>query len=151
MGMTILCNTAMTEWVSKKQATIESSVFGTEIIAMRYGIKKLRGLWYKLQMMGVPIDGLSLVYGDNMSIMKISQTPESQLKKKNNATCYHALHESVAVGESLCTHVCLEDNYADLMTKVLTGQKRQDLVRQIFYDAQNNRRPLFCYFAHHIK
>ena len=88
--------------------------------------------------MGVPVDGPSLVYGDNLSVIKNSQTPESQLKKKNNAICYHAVRESVAMGESLCAHVRSEDNYADLMTKVLTGQKRRDLVRRILYDVHDD-------------
>ncbi len=75
--MMIFCNTAMIQWVSNKQATIESSIFGAEFIAMKFGIEKLRGLRYKLRMMGVPIDGLSLIYGDNLSVIKNSQTPES--------------------------------------------------------------------------
>ena len=94
-GMMISCNTAMIEWVSKKQAMIKSSVFGAEFVAMKFGIEKLHGLRYKLHMMGVPIDGPSLVYGDNLSVIKNSQTPDSQLKKKNNAICYHAVHELV--------------------------------------------------------
>jgi hypothetical protein len=73
----IFCNTAMIKWVSKKQAMIESSVFGAKFVAMKFGIEKLRGLRYKLRMMGVPIDGPSLVYGDNLSVIKNSQTPES--------------------------------------------------------------------------
>jgi hypothetical protein len=28
-------------WVSKKQATIETSVFGAEFVAMKHGIEKL--------------------------------------------------------------------------------------------------------------
>ena len=90
---------------------------------MKYGIECLQGLWYKLWMMGGPVDGPSLVYGNNMSVIKNSQTPESQLKKKNNAICHHAVWESVAMGESLCAHIRSEDNYADILTKVLTGQK----------------------------
>ena len=137
-GMMIFCNTAMIEWTSKKQATIKSSDFGAKIVAVKFGIKKLRGLWYKLQMMGVPIDGPSLIYGNNLSVIKNSQTPESQLKKKKNAICYHAMCESVVMGESLCTHLHSEDNYADLITKVLTGQRRRDLVRPILYNIHND-------------
>ena len=62
------------------------------------------------------------------------QTMESQLKKKNNTICNHAVQESVAMGESLCAHVRSEDNYVDILTKVLTGQKQQDLVQWILYD-----------------
>ena len=89
----IFCNTAMMEWVSKEQATIESSIFGAEFVAMKFGIEKLHGLRYKLRMMGVPIDGPLLVYCDNLSVIKNSQTPKSQLKKKNNAICYNTVRE----------------------------------------------------------
>ena len=54
---------------SKKQATIESSVFGTEFVALKQGMETLQGLCYKLWMMGVEISGPSYIYGDNMSII----------------------------------------------------------------------------------
>ncbi len=38
-GFLIFCNMALIDWVSKKQATIETSVFGAEFIAMKHGIK----------------------------------------------------------------------------------------------------------------
>ena len=40
----ILCNMALIDWVSKKQATIETSVFGADFVAMMPGIEKLQGL-----------------------------------------------------------------------------------------------------------
>ena len=45
-GFLIFCNMALIDWVSKKQATIETSVFGAEFVAMKHGIEKLRGLCY---------------------------------------------------------------------------------------------------------
>jgi hypothetical protein len=45
------------DWVSKKQATIETSVFGAEFVAIKHGIEKLQGLRYKLCMMGIPLTG----------------------------------------------------------------------------------------------
>ncbi len=37
----LFCNMALIDWVSKKQATIETSVFGAEFVAMKHGIEKL--------------------------------------------------------------------------------------------------------------
>jgi hypothetical protein len=51
-------------WHSKKQATIETSVFGTEFVAMKQGMEALQGLYYKLRMMGVSVSGPSYIYGD---------------------------------------------------------------------------------------
>jgi hypothetical protein len=69
-------------WFSKRQPTVESSVFGAEFVAMKNGIETFRGLRYKLRMMGVALSGPTFVYGDNMSVVHNTQRPESVLKKK---------------------------------------------------------------------
>ena len=68
-GFLIYVNTALVQWFSKKQSTVETSVFGAEFVAMKQGIDALRGLRYKLTMMGIPISGPSYIYGDNMSVI----------------------------------------------------------------------------------
>jgi hypothetical protein len=47
-GFLIYCNMALIVWLSKRQPTIETSVFSTEFVAMKHGIETLRGLRYKL-------------------------------------------------------------------------------------------------------
>eukprot|EP00804_Cyclotella_cryptica_P003089 CCRYP_006074-RA/>CCRYP_006074-RA protein AED:0.29 eAED:0.04 QI:0/0/0/0.75/0.33/0.5/4/0/1079 len=64
-GFMIFMNTALIDALSKKQATIETSVFGAEFVALKHGMERLRGLRYKLRMMGVSISGPSYIYGDN--------------------------------------------------------------------------------------
>jgi hypothetical protein len=85
-------------------------------------------------MMGVGIDNPSYIYGDNMSVIHNNQQPESMLKKKSNSICYHAIHESVAMGKALTGHIGTDENVGDLATKVLYGQKRQYMVSQLLYD-----------------
>ncbi len=104
----IFCNMALIDWVSKKQATIETSVFGAEFVAMKHGIEKLRGLHYKLCMMGIPLTGPSFIYAYNKSQVA-------------NST-----------GESLITHIDSEDNLSDLMAKVAHSGKLCRLVGNIF-------------------
>ena len=43
-GFLIYENTALVQWFSKKQSTVETAVFGAEFVAMKQGIDKLRGL-----------------------------------------------------------------------------------------------------------
>eukprot|EP00804_Cyclotella_cryptica_P015125 CCRYP_000688-RA/>CCRYP_000688-RA protein AED:0.22 eAED:0.24 QI:0/0/0/0.8/1/1/5/0/1053 len=81
-GFMIFMNTALIDALSKKQATIETSVFGAEFVALKHGMERLRGLRYKLRMMGVSISGPSYIYGDNMSVIHNTQRPESTLKKR---------------------------------------------------------------------
>jgi hypothetical protein len=137
-GFLIFCNMALIDWVSKKQATIETSVFGAEFVAMKHSTEKLRGLRYKLCMMGIPLTGPSFIYGNNKSQITNSTKQESTLKKKCNFICYHEVRESVAMGESLITHISTQDNLSDLMTKVTHGAKRRKLVGGILYDIFND-------------
>jgi hypothetical protein len=127
-GFFIFLNMAPILWLSRKQATIETSVFGAEFVAMKQGMETMRGLRYKLRMMGVPLSGPSYLYGDNMSVIHNTQRPESTLKKKSNSICYHAVQESVAMGESLTGHVSTHDNPADITTKILSGGMKRDFL-----------------------
>ncbi len=85
-------------------------------------------------MMGIPLTGPSFIYADNKSQVTNSTIPELTLKKKCNSICYHGVQESVAMGESLITHIDSEDNLSDHMTKVTRGGKRRQLVGNIHYD-----------------
>ena len=48
MGFFVLLNSALIQWLSKQQLTIEMSVFRAEFIAMKHGVDTLRGIRYKL-------------------------------------------------------------------------------------------------------
>ena len=133
-GFFVFMNTALVQWFSKQQTTIETSVFGAEFVATKIGMESLRGLHYKLCMMGVGISGPLYIYGDNTLVIHNTQRPESMLKKKSNSICYHAVRESVAMGESLTAHIGTNENVGNLATKVLYGQKWQYMVSQLLYD-----------------
>ena len=75
-GFFIFCNMLFIDWLSKKQPTIKTSIFGSEFAAMKHGIKKLWGLRYKCRMMGMPLSGPLYVYGDNNSCITNSTQPE---------------------------------------------------------------------------
>ena len=47
---------------------------------------------------------------------------------------YYAFHKSVAMGESLTGHIISEDIPSDLLTKVDTGQKRNNLVSLLLFN-----------------
>jgi hypothetical protein len=134
-GSVIYLNMAPIVWFSKRQSTVESSVFGAEFVAMKNGIETCRGLRYKLRMMGVTLSGPAYVYGDNMHVVHNTHWPESVLKKKSNSICYHVVHESAAMGESLIGYVPSVDNPAHICTKVVPGgQKRNHLIHLLLHD-----------------
>jgi hypothetical protein len=84
-GFVVYLNMAPIVWFSKRQTTVDTSVFGAEFVVMKNGIETMRGLRYKLIIMGVTIDGSTHVYGDNMSVVHNTQHAEFVLKKKSNA------------------------------------------------------------------
>ena len=104
---------------------IETSIFGAEFVVMKHGMEMLHGLRYKLQMIGVPLSGPSYIYGDNMSVIHNTQQPELTLKKKLNEICYQAVCESVAMGKSRTGHIPMNENLADLMTKIIMSCSRR--------------------------
>ena len=124
----------MISWLPKRQATVESAVFGSEFIALKQGVEALQGIRCKLQMMGIPVDGPTYIYGDNMSIINNTSNAESVLKKKSNSICYHFVREAVAMKECLTTWIPSLKNWADLITKVLSGNTRRELVKGVLYD-----------------
>ena len=85
-------------------------------------------------MMGVPISGPSYIYRYNMLVIYNNQQPDSTLRKKRNYICYHAVHESVSMGDSLTRHVGTNKNCADLATKVFYGGKRRFHVSNLLFD-----------------
>ena len=134
-GFIIYMNSAPITWFSKRQPTVETSVFGAEFVAMKQGMETLRGLRYKLRMMGVELYGPSYIYGDNMSVIHNTQCPESTLRKKSNSVCYHAIRESVAMDECLTGHVTSGENPSDILTKCVPGGKRRNhLLGLMMYD-----------------
>ena len=101
----IYINMPLINWYSKKQSIIEKSVFGTEFVAMKFGIEALHVIKYKLRMMGIPISRATYFYEDNMWVTHNTSKPESTLNKKCNAIAYHAVSKSVAMGETLTGHI----------------------------------------------
>jgi hypothetical protein len=88
-GYLIFLNMAPIQWFSKRQGTVETSVFGAEFVAMRAaGNEACRGIrYYKLRMMGIPVNEPTYIYGENMSVIHNTQRPELTLKKKSSSIC----------------------------------------------------------------
>ena len=72
------------------------------------------------------LSGPLFIYGNNMPIIHNTQHPESTLKEKLNSICYHAVREAVAMGECLTGHISMNENPADLCTKVLPGGQKHN-------------------------
>ena len=90
-GFIIYLNNSPIVWFSKKQNTCESSTFGSEFMAMRIAVERIKALRFKLRMFGIPIDGPTNVLGDNESVVNSASKVEARLNKKHNAICFHTV------------------------------------------------------------
>jgi len=133
-GFLVYIQNAPVYWFSKKQTSVETSSFGSEFAAMKQCTEYIRGLRYKLRMMGIPVNGPSYIYGDNKSVLWNTTIPDSTLKKKSQSIAYHFVREGSARDEWRTAYVNTHENPADLLTKALpAGEKRNTFVRMILH------------------
>ena len=132
-GFVVLLNQAPVYWYSKRQGSCEISTFGSEFIAMRQCCDYIRGLRYKLRMMGIPVNNPAIIYGDNQSVLWNTSVPDSTLKKKSAAVAYNYCREGVSRNEWVTKFVCSKNNPSDIMTKSVT-QHRKDKIKMLLHD-----------------
>jgi hypothetical protein len=132
-GLLIFIQNAPNIWYSKKQNTVESSTFGSELVALRIARNLIAALRTKLRLFGVPIIGPANVLCDNQGVVKNTSIPESTLTKKHNSINYHIVREAAAMGMIRVGKEDTETNLADLLTKMLSQPRREKLLRNLIY------------------
>ena len=134
-GMLVFMNSAPIYWLSKKQKSAETSSFGSEFFTMRICCEYLRGLRYKLCIMGIPVSNPVFLYGDKQSVLWNTTIPDSTLKKKSNSTAYQFVREGVVRDEWRTQYIKTYANLSKLMTKALpSGINRKRKVWAIMYE-----------------
>jgi hypothetical protein len=89
-------------WISKRQRTMETSTFGSEMIAAQMAIDLIIEMRYKLQCLGIKVEKRGELLGDNLSVVVNTTLPSLNIKKKH-----------------LSCRIIREINIADIMTKPL--------------------------------
>ena len=120
-------------WISKRQNTVESSTFGSEFLALKHATELIKGLRYKLKMLGIPIDGPARLLCDNEAVVINGSFPESVLKKKHCSIAYHIVRETIAAGIMHLYWEGSKTNIADLFTKLLPNPVRQHLIQAMLH------------------
>ncbi len=129
-GVLHFINSMPVMWVSKRQKTVETSTYGSELVAGRVAVEGIMEIRYKLRMLGVPVDEPTLLLGDNMSVILNTTVPSSQLKKKHCACNYHKIRECIAAKIVRFCHIESTQNIADILTKPLPNDQYLYLVKK---------------------
>jgi hypothetical protein len=105
------------DWYSKKQATVKTATYGSEYIPARTCVDQIVDLQTTLRYLGIPIRDVSYMFGDNKLVVNSSTQPHSRLHKRHNALSFHHVHEAIASGYVVLTHLPGKFNPADILSK----------------------------------
>jgi hypothetical protein len=121
-GLLITVGRTPVFFMSKRQGAIETSTYGAEFCAMRTAVEEVQAVRYMLRCLGVKVMHASLICGDNMGVIQNCTISDSLLKKKHVAIAYHKTRESAAAGMVHPIKIRTEHNFADILTKAVTGK-----------------------------
>ena len=133
-GIMMIVQNALLRTFSKRQNTVESSTYGSELVAMRQARDLIVELRIKLKSIGVPIIGPADLMCDNQGVVKNTSIPESTLAKKHNSINYHIVRESAAAGILRVGKEDTETNCSDALTKLIPYDRRKRLLGPFLYD-----------------
>ena len=116
-GILHLINQTPFQWYCSKQATVETSTYGSEFVAAKIATDQLVDIRLTLRYMGIKIEPHGYMFGDNKSVVTQSTLPHSQLTKRHHLYSYHRVREAVAAGFLRMFHIPGTDNPADVLSK----------------------------------
>ena len=132
-GVLIFCNRAPIIWHSNRQNAVETSTFGSEMMALKNGVKLVEAFRYKLIMFGAPIEGATNIYCDNEAVYKNCSVPDSTLRKKHQIISYHRKREAIAASTCWIAKEDSKTNLNDLFTKIFSSIVREELLVRFMY------------------
>ena len=120
-GVIVFVGRTPIKYISKRQASVQTSTFGAEFMALKRAVEEAVTIRYYLRSMGVRVDSPTVIYGDNMSSIKIVTDASSPLKKKYLALAYHFCREHYSAGIVEIRKIDTKHNLADPFTKSLVS------------------------------
>ena len=116
-GILHFANATPIDWYSKKQATVETATYGSEFVAARTCIEQIIDLRNTFRYLGVPINEISFMFGDNESVVNSSSIPHAKLHKRHTALSFHRVREAVASKYVKFIFLSGDLNPADILSK----------------------------------
>ena len=105
------------DWFSKKQATVETATYGSELVAARTAVERLIDLRLTMRYLGVLIREKDYLFGDNQSVVNSSTVPFSKLHKRHTILSFHRVREVIASKMISFHHIPEIINPVDILSK----------------------------------
>jgi hypothetical protein len=129
-GILVMLNNTPIRWISKRQKTVETSIYGSELVASRVAKELILEVSYMLRSLGVALDGPAMMLVDNMSLVLKTTVLSIVLKKKHNAIAYHHVRERIAAIIMRFAYIKSEENVSDVLTKPISDEKFYYLMKK---------------------
>jgi hypothetical protein len=93
-GILNMINQTPLDWLTKKQATVETATYGSESVAARVCLEQIIVLRNTIRYVGVPIQAKSYMFGDNKSVLDNSMQVHAKLYKCHTMLSFHRVHKA---------------------------------------------------------
>ena len=103
------------------------------MVVMPTCLELVKEIQYKLMIMGVTINGPSIIFGWNMSVVNGASILDSKLSKKHLVICYHAVREASAA--VIFKVACVKGTYniANCQTNILSCKTSEKEVEKFIW------------------
>ena len=102
-------------------------------MAMQAATQEAKVIRNILRLFGIPLDGPTLLFGDNLGVVQQASFVDADLTKRHVAISYHLVWEAIVAGIILPYWIGTEENLADILTKLLTPTAFIKLCHEIFW------------------
>ena len=116
-GCLHLVNKTATDWYSKRQATVETAIYGSEFVASKTASKQIIDLRLTLRYRGIPVKSKSYLFGDNRSVITSATFPPSTLSKRHTILAFHRVREAIATKLLAYYWIQTQYNLSDMLSK----------------------------------
>ena len=106
-------------WISKRQGAIATSTYTAEMAAAKTAAEEAISIRYMLRSLGVPVEGRTFLWGDNLGSLTSQDNPGAQCKKKHSQVAFHYVRECNAAGIIDVRKIHTDFNLSDPFTKPL--------------------------------
>jgi hypothetical protein len=132
-GVILFVNKTPVKWHSKRQNTVESSTYGSELVAARIASEIIIDFRGRLRLLGIAVTGPSVLLIDNQSVVANMTLPSGSLKKKHNSIAFHKVRILVSAGVIIVAHIRGNYNVADVETKAVSAMVVWYLLSMLLY------------------
>ena len=122
-GILNLINKTPLDWYSKKQATVETAIYGSEFVAGRTCTEHIMDIRTTLRYLGIPLREKCYMFGDDESFVNSASIPHTKLYKRYIALSFHRVRETLAAGVMPYMLLPGKDNPADMLSKYWSYQQ----------------------------